>query len=290
MNKSITIHGWHIHHHEKLIYHANAGTPSFRLKFFQYPPYRQTVAIRKHPNKCQIKSKGQNMYFVFHQKVGSKGIISLERIIDIHPLPSFHTITENWGKISCIPDKLKQKYQQKSSYWPLHTKTIQNITDQQWFHTDDLSLWVQSASRNIKEKIRYSEKQETRLGAEQAYLTGIGDCDEFTDLFITFARMRGIPCRRLTGYFIKITPDINAEPHAWAEIFSSTLGWLPIDIPLRNLGSHYINYIILKIEEFNPSLPEYQIHTTQSTTVHSQWETPPPSITPITLNSHNLLH
>ncbi len=284
MNQPISIQGWQIHHHEKLIYHANAGTPSLHLKFFQYPPYRQKVTIRKPPENCQIKSKGQNTYFVFHHKVGNKGIISIERIIDIHPIPSQHGITKNWGKISDIPTKLQQKYQQKSSYWPLHSETIQHIAEQPWFQTDDLSQWVQSANRFIKEKIKYAENQDARLGAEQAFLTRTGDCDEFTDLFITFARMRGIPSRRLTGYFIKITPQINPEPHAWSEIYSSTLGWLPIDIPLRNLGGHYLNYIILKIEEFNPALPDYYVHATQSNKVHYHWEQPLPNITKIIQN------
>jgi len=51
MNPPSKIHGWQIHHHEKLMYQANAGTPTLRLKFYQYPPYRQTVEINKYPEK-----------------------------------------------------------------------------------------------------------------------------------------------------------------------------------------------------------------------------------------------
>ena len=123
-------------------------------------------------------------------------------------------------------------------------------------------------------KIKYPEKQEKRLGADQALRTGSGDCDEFTDLFITLARIRGVPCRRLTGYFIHQT-NAEPEPHAWGEILSPTIGWVPIDIALRNLGNHTINYVIGKIEEFNPSLLDYQI-LRQTSAVHYHWERPLP--------------
>jgi hypothetical protein len=281
MNAQDTIRGWQIHHHEKLIYQANAGTPTVRLKFYQYPPYRQTVTITKFPEKCHLKMKGYNHYFLFHHKVGTKGIISLERSITVHPLPSFHSIPDNWGNISDFPQRLQQKYQQRSQYWPLHTQALPHITDQEWFRTDDLSTWVQSASRYIKEHIKHPEKQEKRLGAEEAILTGSGDCDEFTDLFVTFARMRGIPCRRLTGYFITHHQGSRAEAHAWGEILSPLKGWIPVDIPLNNLGHHTVNYVIRKIEEFNPALSDYQIQTSQSGTVHYHWELPTPDVTPI---------
>lgn len=275
------IHGWQIHHHEKLLFQANAGTPTIRLKFYHYPPYRQTVEISKYPEKCHLKCKGDNTYFLFQHKVGTKGVISLERIITVYPQPSFTISMKDWGNIADIPKSLQQKYQQRSPYWPLHTNAIHDISHQDWFHTDEVSLWVKAASTYIKETIKHPEKQQKRLGAEQAFLTGNGDCEEFTDLFITFARMRGIPSRRLTGYFITKPQDVTAEAHAWGEILSPVHGWIPIDIPLNNLGNHTPNYVIEKIEEFNPALPDYQIHTKQATTVHHQWERPAPIITPI---------
>jgi hypothetical protein len=91
--------------------------------------------------------------------------------------------------------------------------------------------------------------------------------------------MRGIPCRRLTGYFIR-NKKVEAEPHAWGEILSPALGWIPIDIALHNIGNHTINYVILKIEEFNPSLSDYQI-LKPSAAIRYHWERSIPLITPI---------
>ncbi|MFH1101173.1 MAG: transglutaminase-like domain-containing protein [Methanobacteriota archaeon] len=279
METSFPPRGWHLHHNEQFIYQSNAGAPSIRLKFFHYPSYRQTVIINQLPKECKLKKKGNNTFFLYQKKHRTKGTISLERIISVYPQPSSVPLKNDWGIISATPRVLQQKYKQNSKYWPIDSETIQPITKEHWFGTDDLSLWTQSSAQHILKKIKYPEKQDKRLGADQAVLTGVGDCDEFTDLFITLARIRGIPCRRLTGYVIAQKSWIP-EAHAWGELYSPNKGWIPIDIALHNVGNHTVHYIIRKIEEFNPSLRDYQIQK-QSKTVHYQWELPDPIIIPL---------
>jgi hypothetical protein len=279
MNQSHTIIGWRFHHHEQLFFHANAGAPTIRLKFFQYPTYRQTVQINQPPTDCKLKKKKNNTFFVFQQKVRTKGIISLERIMSVFPQPSSFSRKETWGTIADIPWLLQRKYKQSYSYWPVTSTAIQDVSHEPWFTTNDLAFWVQEISRYIHRKITHPEKQDKRLGADQAFLTGRGDCDEFTDLFITLARIRGIPCRRLTGYFIH-NATTEPEPHAWGEILSPIHGWIPVDIALHNLGNHTINYVVDKIEEFTPLLLDYQVHM-QPALAHYHWERPLPSITPL---------
>jgi hypothetical protein len=279
MNQQRELRGWQIHHHEQLFFRTNIGAPTIRLKFFHYPSYRQTVTINQPPACCKLKEKRNNTFFLLQQKVRTKGTISLERIISIYPQPSTLAVNKTWGRISNISRLIQLKYKQNFSYWPMKSSAIQDISQERWFATDNLYDWAQTISRYINMKIQYPEKQEKRLGADQALRSGSGDCDEFTDLFITFARVRGVPCRRLTGYFIH---QKNAEPelHAWAEILSPIIGWIPIDIALHNLGNYTINYVIGKIEEFNPSLLDYQI-LRQTSAVHYHWERPLPLITPL---------
>jgi hypothetical protein len=279
MNQQGTPRGWEIHHHEQLFFRTNIGAPTIRLKFFHYPSYRQTVTINQSPAHCKLKTKRNNTFFLFQQKVHTKGTISLERIISVHPQPSTPPKNMPWGRISNISRLLQRKYKQSFSYWPMSSSAIQEISQERWFAADDLYDWTQTTSRYIITKIKHPEKQEKRLGADQALRTGSGDCDEFTDLFITLARIRGVPCRRLTGYFI-YQINTEPEPHAWGEILSPTIGWIPIDIALHNLGNHTTNYVISKIEEFNPVLFDYQI-LNQTSAVHYHWERPLPFITPL---------
>ena len=278
MEKKIP-HGWQFHHKEHLIIRGNIGSPIVKLKFFHYPSYRQTVKIIIPPVDCIMKTKGNNIFFLFQKKVRRKYSISLERTIEVFPNQSFVSNNEDWGDISKIRQDLRQKYNQSSFYWPIQSSLLKELSKEKWFIDDDLFRWVKTISYYLINKIKYPGKQEKRLGAEKAFLVGNGDCDEFTDLFITLARMRGIPCRRLTGYFIR-NEKVDAEPHAWGEILSPTIGWIPIDIALHNIGKHTINYVISKIEEFNPSLPDYQI-IKPSKSVQYIWDRPIPIIKPI---------
>jgi hypothetical protein len=281
MEKSTKIQGWQIHHKEQLQYRTKSGSPAIRMKFYHYPEYRQKVQITTFPSQCKVKVKGINSYFLFNQKLNMKGTISLERKINLFPKLSL-TESRAWGKISNHPTTLQQKYQESFKIWPVKIPKIRKISEQEWFGNDELFDWVRGASWFVNSKISVRENQEKRQGAYKAFLSGIGDCDEFTDLFITLARSRGIPCRRITGLYIA---DEGAfiEPHAWAEILSPIpiLSWITVDLALNNIGNHTVNYIIQKIEEFNPELPDFQVSAKHSRTVHYHWNRPSPTAIPL---------
>ncbi|MCU0850117.1 MAG: transglutaminase-like domain-containing protein [Candidatus Thermoplasmatota archaeon] len=271
--------GWQLHHQEHLFIRANSGAPTIRLKFYHYPSYRQIVLLTHPPADCKVKSKKDNRFFLFSKKVRTKTTISIERIVCIYPTLSTVSPQTSWGRISDIPRALQRKYKQSFTYWPVDSPALKNISEESWFTTDDLRNWTSAIYTYINKTIQYPEKQDKRLGADTVLRTGTGDCDEFTDLFITLARIRSLPARRLTGYYIH--PGTNeAEPHAWAELHSPVHGWIPIDIALRNIGNHSINYVIGKIEEFNPALADYQI-LRQNLAVHTHWERPAPLVTPL---------
>lgn len=271
--------GWQLHHHEKIFFRAANGAPTLRIKFFHYPSYRQTVIVNQPPAQCKLRTKQPNAFYLLQQKVRARGVVSLERIISIYPQSSKNALTTSWGRISDIPQLIRGKYKQSFHYWPVKSPAFQTISQERWFNTDDLQIWVKDASMQITQEIQYPEKKDKRLGADQALRTHRGDCDEFTDFFITLARMRGIPCRRLTGYFIHQMKN-EAEPHAWGEVFSPTQGWILVDIALRNIGNYTRYYVIRKLEEFNPSLPDYQL-LKQTSTLQYHWELPPPRVTPL---------
>ncbi len=271
--------GWNIHHSEKFVYKANSGSPLIQLKFYHYPEYRQGVEVQRAPQDFKLKKKGENSFFVFRKKLRAKGIISLDRDVTVFPVIHVLNPKDDWGRISGFPDALREKYRESSKYWPIRSSAI-DAPEHDWFSSDDLSFWLRSAWQYIRERIRYPENQEKRLGAEEALIRGIGDCDEFTDLFMTLARMRGIPCRRITGFFIS-NEGRHVERHAWAEVLSPKFGWSTVDMALNNIGAHTINYVVLKVEEFNPAISDYQARINHTSKVHYHWEIEEPDIEPI---------
>lgn len=64
-----------------------------------------------------------------------------------------------------------------------------------------------------------------------AYTHGIGDCSEFTHLFIALARAAGIPANFVAGYGYHPTKDddLNRMGHAFAFAYLPNVGWIPVD-------------------------------------------------------------
>jgi hypothetical protein len=202
--------------------------------------------------------------------VNPRGSISFDRIVRIKPIKQQISVTDDWGEISDISLEERQKYTESSHYWPIQSSLMDEIVNKKWFLIENMNRWIKNASLCVLSKIKIREGQEKRLGAQRAILHGIGDCDEFTDLFITLARLRGIPSRRLTGFYVTDSGK-SVERHAWAEIFSPQLTWITVDLAMNNIGSHKENYVILKIEEFNPALPDFQVKIKHSSNVHYNW-------------------
>jgi len=261
---------WQIEHQERLLYRAKSGSPILTIKFYSYPEYLQRIKIIQQPDFTKLKKKGENSYFLFHRKVRTNGVISFDRIIQVLPQKRDLSLKEDWGNISNIPNKIMKKYQTSTEFWPQNSSIFHDPSLLEWFEEDYLKDWIMASVPYIRSKIKSPEKLEARVGVFRALNEGVGDCDEFTDLFLTLTRRRGIPSRRLTGYHIQNDPH-TAIPHAWAEIYSPIVGWITIDQALLNIGKHTDNYVILKIEEFHSNLADYFVNFANKTQVNFEW-------------------
>jgi transglutaminase-like putative cysteine protease len=75
-------------------------------------------------------------------------------------------------------------------------------------------------------------------GAVWALQNRHGDCTEFTDLFVTLCRAKGIPARACDGYITTEIQKNDTAKHDWAEVYLDKCGWVPID-PLHT----YLKYV-----------------------------------------------
>ena len=63
---------------------------------------------------------------------------------------------------------------------------------------------------------------------------GKGVCQDFAHLMLGFLRLRGIPCRYVSGYFhVDRTAKTPSQSHAWIEFWAPLAGWMPFD-PTHN--------------------------------------------------------
>ncbi len=59
--------------------------------------------------------------------------------------------------------------------------------------------------------------------------TGMCQCSDATDLFITMCRGAGIPARYIGGVYLKETNRFTQDTHAWSEIYLHPYEWVPVD-------------------------------------------------------------
>jgi transglutaminase-like putative cysteine protease len=57
-----------------------------------------------------------------------------------------------------------------------------------------------------------------------------GVCQDFAHLMLALLRLRGIPCRYVSGYLhVERSAVEPSQSHAWIEFYSPSAGWIPFD-------------------------------------------------------------
>ncbi|MEI8067813.1 MAG: transglutaminase-like domain-containing protein [Candidatus Shapirobacteria bacterium] len=121
---------------------------------------------------------------------------------------------------------------QAQKYWPVSDQTIDEITKTLKTPKDIYDYVVNTLSYDYS-----GLNSAQRKGAFEALLNPQASlCTEFTDLFVTLARSKGIPAREVEGFAYtnnpKIKPtNVNADIlHAWPQYYDSTSQkWISID-------------------------------------------------------------
>jgi len=90
---------------------------------------------------------------------------------------------------------------------------------------------VAALGHHIREHFAY-RKNITRYDSttDDFLRLGAGVCQDFTHLMLGLLRLRGVPCRYVSGY-LHVQPGDGepAQSHAWVEFYSPTAGWIPFD-------------------------------------------------------------
>ncbi|MGQ4832920.1 MAG: transglutaminase-like domain-containing protein [Candidatus Asgardarchaeia archaeon] len=130
-------------------------------------------------------------------------------------------------------------YIKPQRYWdvnhPIIQKIAKNLSD---LANGDLLYYIVNTFKFVINRIKLKTPLNERRGAIKALELYEGDCDELSDVFITLLRAKGIPSRRVVGYFIKSDGnEYTLEPHAWSEVLVAENLWIPFDPALHYFAS-----------------------------------------------------
>lgn len=75
-----------------------------------------------------------------------------------------------------------------------------------------------------------TEPTHSATTAAEAFALKRGVCQDLTHIFLTCARILGMPARYVSGYFRRIDGVVDQDAgHAWAEVLVPGLGWIGLD-------------------------------------------------------------
>jgi transglutaminase-like putative cysteine protease len=102
---------------------------------------------------------------------------------------------------------------------------------------------VRLLGQHIHQRFRY-QKHVTRYDSttEDFLRLGAGVCQDFTHLMLACLRLRGIPCRYVSGILhVRGKRGEPAQSHAWIEFHSPARGWVAYDpTHARELDERYV--------------------------------------------------
>jgi transglutaminase-like putative cysteine protease len=88
---------------------------------------------------------------------------------------------------------------------------------------------LRESGADIYERFRYqSGITDAHSTTEDLFDGGVGVCQDFAHLHLALLRLRGIPCRYVSGY-IPVAEGRDAQSHAWIEAYTADHGWLGFD-------------------------------------------------------------
>jgi len=141
------------------------------------------------------------------------------------------------GQAKIIPNNIKasienSNYLKEQNYWPINDPSIIKIVDSLKTIKDIYNYTVNTLNYDYT-----AINASNRKGALQTLLSPNSSiCTDFTDLFITLARAKGIPAREVQGFAYtnnsKIKPiNTNADIlHAWPQYYDQNKqSWISVD-------------------------------------------------------------
>jgi hypothetical protein len=155
-----------------------------------------------------------------------------------------------------INPKLVTDYNKSSSLYQIYTQPEELIESQ----SQDIILTAQNVvgeSENLHERVlriynfvvKYLKymAQEEEMGALWALRNGVGDCSEYSYLFVALCRAAGIPARVQAGFAFHYENSALEDGHMWAEYYLENYGWIPVDATWHLFdGLDYLHFSSLR--------------------------------------------
>ncbi len=135
-----------------------------------------------------------------------------------------------------VSSVLYRKYTQPEKLIESNDSNIISLAKTLTANVSDLHERVLKIYNFAIEHLQYTVQPEER-GALWALQKGVGDCSEYSYLFVALCRAAGIPARIQAGFAFHTFSETLEDGHMWAEYYLENYGWVPVDATWRLLDA-----------------------------------------------------
>ncbi len=191
----------------------------------------------------EIKSSGQPYQLKTHKNTTQQ---YLEVSFEIDPKSEYQNLISFVLKLDPIqyvlPDQniLIQKHEPQLKKYLISdqfsesdSRQIQSIAHLILKNNQQFDQKIFASYEFVNEYLTFQRMPE-RTSALSSIKNGVGDCTEFSDLFVAISRAMGIPARTVSLFNFSEKKQFKMPNHNEAEVYVEQTGWLPI---YTNLGA-----------------------------------------------------
>ncbi|MBD3192880.1 MAG: hypothetical protein GF308_19730 [Candidatus Heimdallarchaeota archaeon] len=144
-----------------------------------------------------------------------------------------------------------------SKFWPTNDSKIIDLVKSAIHGYRETMDIVKLLFEFVNQKISY-QRNNARNPADVTIATRVGDCSEYSDLFVTLLRRARIPARIIHGW--TFDPETTRlDGHAWVEYFTPNLGWVQCDPTWGFLAGVSCQHICRKREGIGVNLSDSSV-------------------------------
>ncbi len=172
---------------------------------------------------------------------------------------------------SPIPESLKPLTRPIDFLWENAPELIEAARQA----TENCDTWISKVEKIfefVKSYLTY-QKQTEEHSALWAYHNRVGDCTEFTNLFIALCRLSGIPAKFVSAIGYEADGELYSMGHAYALVYLPGLEWVPVDLtwsaPAGELGTSSEDKLALLVSDGTNLLRDSTIWTPRDRIVYS---------------------
>jgi len=246
------------------------------VKDFVYIPLPQNTTFQRSyvvsmdppPLRYAVDEDG-NAYAVVQVEVGpgARAWVKVEYRVSVAGY-RLESAPRAWPSLDVL-----RRYTRSSGYWNVYNGTLIELA-YRVAHADAPYDAARKLAEWVVGRVRY-RVQFSRLGSDRAVVRGLfdyaiaGDCVEVADVYVTMARILGLPARTAYGLLLPgregrmwLNMSTLAEEgdriiehwggHIWPQVYLAGVGWVDVDMldgMQPNLGVYSERHIVFGFEE-----------------------------------------